>query len=90
MVLSGLWCLDNLPGPLGDRLWGWAIVLAGPFSALAYGVPNGCAPVALVTAPAILAHPLRPNVWTAMATAAAFVLWFLSGWLTLLVMAWGA
>ena len=87
--LTGVWCLTSLSGSVSYRAEAWGVILAGPLSALAYGVPTCCVPIALLTAPAILAHPLRPNVWTGVTTVAALAIWFVTGWFTLLVMAFG-
>ena len=88
-VLAGVWCLtDDLLGSMGNRVQAWGIILAGPVSAVSIGVtPAYCwALMAFLAAPAILAHPVRPNRWTGVLTVAALLLWFFTGLLTVVIM----
>jgi hypothetical protein len=90
IVLTALWCLVEQPGSASDRAWALGLIVGGPISGLVYGVACGCTPFVLLLSPAILAHPIRPNLWTGLATVVALALWFFSGWATVLVMTWGA
>lgn len=87
-AISGAWCLDNLTFPF-ECLKGWGRILLGPFSAIGTHVAPDCGCICLLAAPGILAHPLRPRVWTGVITAIALVIWFFVGWATVLVMAFG-
>jgi hypothetical protein len=85
--IAGLYGIVRQPaGPVSDWVRAWGIIVAGPIAGLLHGVATSCACIGCVMAPGVLAHPVRPSVWTGLLTAAALTFWFLTGWATLLVM----
>ena len=90
IALAGAWCFANVPGPVRLRLEAWGLILAGPVPAFFFGSTSCCFPIALLAAPAMVAHPVRPNVWTGMLTTAALAVWLLAGWIVVMIAAFGA
>lgn len=63
------------------------MILGGPIPGLAHNNIMTCFHAfALLTCPAILSHPVRPKVWTGVATVVALGLWLFSGWLTVVIL----
>jgi hypothetical protein len=90
LMLAAFWCAVEQPGAISDRAFAWCLIVAGPISGLVFGVGSACAPFGLLMSPAMLAHSVRPNLWTGLATVVALALWFLSGWVTVMVATRGA
>ncbi len=84
-MLAALLAMDKASGPIGDQLWAWAIILAGPLNPRLWETVPVLATIALLLSPAILAHPVRPNLLTAAATIISLAIWFFSGAIALAV-----
>jgi hypothetical protein len=73
---------------MADRTTVWAIVMAGPILAAAWGLSVW--PVGWFGLPLIRAHPLGPSWWTGLLTALGFSLWYFTGFLAVMEAVWGA
>jgi hypothetical protein len=97
-LCTGLYSVSGLPSGMawGARLEAWAWMMSGPAFLAALGggpVPDavGCSVcLGWLALPALLAHPLRPNVITGCLTALGALFWFTSGIFTMIMCAWGA
>jgi hypothetical protein len=69
------------PRTFQDKVKVWAWIVSGPFQEFWLDQwPSFCWPfVGIVTLAGMLAHPVRPNWATAIVTALALLVWFLSG-----------
>jgi hypothetical protein len=83
-----------MPSGLGvaDRAYVWAIVMAGPVLATAWGLADFTPVIHLgwLGLPLILLHPLHPSWGTGVLAAIGFALWFFVGFLAVMEAAWGA
>jgi hypothetical protein len=83
--------LPSASSPL-DRFLTWLEILSGPV----YGTWLGLAMfhwlvlIGWCGLPLTMAHPIRPNAATAFLSLIGLVLWFGSGWVTIVVCVWGA
>jgi hypothetical protein len=95
---TGLYSVNGLPARWGwaDRLGAWGWMMTGPVYLATLGggpVPDvvaGAACLGWAAVPALLAHPIRPNLFTACLTALGAFFWFASGIITMIRCVWGA
>lgn len=97
-LCTGLYAISGLPAgwDWNARFEAWTYMLTGPiFLAVLGGGPvpdvvDRAVCLGWLGLPALAAHPIDPNVWTAVATAAGAFFWFASGILLMIMCVWGA
>jgi hypothetical protein len=94
-LLLAWYCVDGLPSTwgLGQRFEAWALMMSGPVLSLIFGMsysPEVLGITIAVLSVAILAHPIRPHVVTAIVTLVALSYWFFAGFVTMIAAVWGA
>jgi hypothetical protein len=77
--LGGALAANKVAGSIADQFFAWIVFLAGPLNPRLWEAVPLLAAVSLLLSPAILAHPIRPNLLTGVATTLALAVWFFSG-----------
>jgi hypothetical protein len=97
VLLDVAFSLTQLPLSWGwdQRLHVFGWIMAGPIVFFAWGgqgpdVVSGAAMIACIFPPALIAHLVKPNLVTGVATVIGSVFWVGSGILFMLMAIWGA